>query len=234
MIISHEHKFIFIKTKKTAGTSIEIALSKICGKNDILTGINEEDEQLRWKHYKRRAQNFDIPFKYYSIKDWLRLLLKRNKKKYYNHMPASLVKKNVSKEIWDSYYKFCFERHPLDKVYSHYWWRGGDEKYGNLEAYFSEEDYKVIQGSMLYRNTKGEILIDDIYQLENINEAITIISKKLSLNEKDQLSLLNNQSKSNKKKQLTPKDEFFTTSRIKQVKKLFKDEFELYEDDEGS
>ena len=31
MIVSHEHKFIFLKTKKTAGTSIELALSELCG-----------------------------------------------------------------------------------------------------------------------------------------------------------------------------------------------------------
>ena len=31
MIVSHEHKFIFLKTKKTAGTSIELALTKLCG-----------------------------------------------------------------------------------------------------------------------------------------------------------------------------------------------------------
>ncbi len=31
MIISHEHKFIFLKTKKTAGTSVELALTRLCG-----------------------------------------------------------------------------------------------------------------------------------------------------------------------------------------------------------
>jgi hypothetical protein len=31
MIISPAHRFIFIKTRKTAGTSMEIALAKFCG-----------------------------------------------------------------------------------------------------------------------------------------------------------------------------------------------------------
>ena len=37
MIISHKYKFIFIKTRKTAGTTIEYNLSKYLGHNDIIT-----------------------------------------------------------------------------------------------------------------------------------------------------------------------------------------------------
>lgn len=47
MIISHKHKFIFIKTRKTAGTSIEISLSRFCCNNDIVTPISLNDEPLR-------------------------------------------------------------------------------------------------------------------------------------------------------------------------------------------
>ena len=38
MIISHTHKFIFIKTRKTAGSSVEHILSKRLGPDDICTG----------------------------------------------------------------------------------------------------------------------------------------------------------------------------------------------------
>jgi hypothetical protein len=47
MILSHKHKFIFIKGVKVAGTSAEIALSQICGPDDIVTPITRVDERER-------------------------------------------------------------------------------------------------------------------------------------------------------------------------------------------
>jgi hypothetical protein len=50
MIISHDHKFIFIKSKKTAGTSIELALRPLCGREDIIAPVREEDEPMSAGH----------------------------------------------------------------------------------------------------------------------------------------------------------------------------------------
>ena len=51
MIISHKFKFIFIKTLKTAGTSIEISLSKYCSEYDILTPIFSKDIKHKPKNF---------------------------------------------------------------------------------------------------------------------------------------------------------------------------------------
>ncbi len=59
MIVSHKHQFVFLKTRKSAGTSAEIALSKHCGPDDIITPLSPEDEAMRRDLGYRGAQNCD-------------------------------------------------------------------------------------------------------------------------------------------------------------------------------
>ena len=79
MIISHAHKFIFLKTNKTAGTSIEIALSKFCGPSDIITPISPEDEEMRRKLGYLGSQNYVLPISSYSVYDVYKWLIKQKK-----------------------------------------------------------------------------------------------------------------------------------------------------------
>jgi len=57
MIFSYKHRFIFIKGRKVAGTSIEIALSPHCGPQDIITPISPVDERTRLA-FGGRPQNY--------------------------------------------------------------------------------------------------------------------------------------------------------------------------------
>ena len=41
MIISHSRRFIFIKSTKTAGTSVEAALSNFCERDDVVTPLGD-------------------------------------------------------------------------------------------------------------------------------------------------------------------------------------------------
>ena len=47
MIVSHTHRFVFIKPRKTAGTSLEVALSASLVSGDFATSIEADEEFLR-------------------------------------------------------------------------------------------------------------------------------------------------------------------------------------------
>jgi hypothetical protein len=126
VIVSHRHRFIFIKTRKTAGTSIEIVLSRYCGPDDILTTDSTEDERLRQEIGGVGPQNHTGPIYRHEPKDIARILLRRRPERrplYWRHMGAHHLRRLLGPEIWDSYYKFAFERNPWDKVVSAYYWR---------------------------------------------------------------------------------------------------------------
>lgn len=88
MIISHRHKFIFFKTRKTASTSLEIALTNICGEEDVITPFGKYSEEVRARLCTRSPQNYDVPLPNYGPIDYLKVLIQGKKRAFYNHMTA--------------------------------------------------------------------------------------------------------------------------------------------------
>jgi hypothetical protein len=180
MIISHKHRFIFLKTSKTAGTSIEIALSEHCGPEDVITPISVADEATRQTLGFRGPQNVLVPLRKYGLRDWAKLIRSRRRLRFHNHAPASDVRRWIGKRVWNDYFVFCFERNPYDKAISRYYWStrdGDDVAINNFLRTFSR---KKISNWHIY-TIKDEVVIDFIGRYENLDEDLKCVWKRLDL-----------------------------------------------------
>lgn len=181
MIISHKYKYIFIKTRKTAGTSIEIALSKFCGPDDIITPIMPEDEEIRMKLGYRGPQNYSIPYSQYSLKDWKNRVLKNKKLQFYNHIPAALIQKWIDPEVWHSYYKFCFERNPWDKAISlYYYYMASNPSKISLNEYIQQAGKWHLSNFDIY-TINGQVAVNHVALYENLGEELDCLAQRLGL-----------------------------------------------------
>lgn len=124
MIVSHRHKFIFIKTRKTAGTSLQEALAQICGPEDIITPTGIWDGAYGPRNFKGRVNPFPYLFDHpgrHDLDNIMRRVL--TQERYFDHMHLRELYRLKESRAWRSYYKFCVERNPWDKIVSRYFWR---------------------------------------------------------------------------------------------------------------
>ncbi len=161
MIISHKYKFIFIKTRKTAGTSIEVALSRVLDDSDVATKVYPIEDG----HFPR---NFVL-----------------NGNEISSHCSAEFVRTCIGGDTFDSYYKFCVEREPVDKCISHYYMRlrspshNENTKFKNWREYMELANFPVDADK--YLDSAGALLVDKIINYENLDAELGDIMRTLAV-----------------------------------------------------
>lgn len=105
MIISHYHKFIFVKTRKTAGSTFEKLVLPYLGKTDLCTGSLRDETPA------------------------LNMAINQN-----GHISLADIMRKYFPDGCD-YNIITLERNPYDKVVSSYYWHQNikEQQFGNMD-----------------------------------------------------------------------------------------------------
>lgn len=108
VLVSHKHQLIFLKTRKTAGTSVEMLLEAATGLGPDLAPES------------RHAAVNDAGIMGFRMLP--RDVMTDLDRTWQPHTPARKLRKHLGADIWDRYLKVACVRNPFDRVVSHFHW----------------------------------------------------------------------------------------------------------------
>lgn len=150
MILSPAYRFVFIKTIKTAGSSIEVALSRLCEDGAIVTPLYPPEPLHRPRNFA--AQGFEP------------------------HSAAAAIRPRIGVALWDRLAKITVERNPWDKMVSWYGWQrhlaGLTCDFPTFVAQCAERNrwpYLFPAAAELYA-IEGQACLDHVIRFERLEE----------------------------------------------------------------
>lgn len=175
MLVSHIKRFIYTKTVKTAGTSIEAYFEPFC----MLPGAFSFSHNR--EQYVSSAGIVGYRGPDVGGRQW------------YNHMPALLIKNQLGDKLWNDYFKFCVVRNPFERYVSAFYYLNSIEAIGYPEGYDFKspiEEFRwwmsqegVIE-SIVDRDQyviEGEVCVDFVIQYERILDGLEEVCDRLGV-----------------------------------------------------
>lgn len=169
-MISHKHRCIFIHIPKCAGSSIF--------KYFI------DDVAVNWK-----VPNYDVLY------GWCP---ERNLHLQHATTDQLIETGLISRDVWESYFKFTFVRNPYDRAYSDYLWVQKDRNiFGSFKDYILKKgvfkdvlldnNNKNFRGDHCWNQTdffysEGDLAVDYVGRFENLKSDFSFIQKKVGIN----------------------------------------------------
>ena len=110
-IVSHRHKFVFVRPRKVAGVSLQVSLSRVLGEDDVA--------------YSYR------PLRFVASRDDSRFRVVGAGAAVYGggHFLPDTVRRMVGEGAWSTYFKFTAARNPYDLLISFLYFKFSPSRY---------------------------------------------------------------------------------------------------------
>ena len=173
VLVSHIYRFIYIKNKKVAGSSVESFFGKYC-----------TDPKGKYCY----SDQIDQSISSYGI---IGRRLGGSGNKWVSHKSAIEIKRDIGSDVFDKYLKFCVVRNPWDKMVSKYYWSGSK---GSFEDFVKNNN-----ANNWSTHTINGLPVSDFYiRFESLEEDIKNLCDKLGITDYDITKLPKHKSQTRK------------------------------------
>ena len=227
VIISHRHRFIFVKTVKTAGTSIEAYLNPFLGPDDVATPVYPPLERLEPRNYRGLFNPVpEVAARgLRAVPSAARDLARR--KRFYNHLPAFKIRGRVGAAVWNRYFKFAVERNPWDKTVSYYSMRRERWDHSLTWTEFLDGD-RHCRNLIHYVEPRqpSTVIVDRVLRFEHLDEELSEVMAHLGIPFPGALGV---RAKSDYRRDRRPYPDWYDEEQRRRVGELFADEIRLHQ-----
>jgi hypothetical protein len=178
VIVSHSRKFVFIKCRKTASTSVERFLHASLCAEDIWTPLSNPVTAGN-NYYTAWPLNALA-----SSSSLVRRLLGKGRflkrAAFADHAGIAEIEKALGAGLVKTYFTFCFDRNPWDfavSLYFHHRDKGRLHRVDFDEFVFT---YPMWQNSDLYC-TNRNLAVDEVFRYEELEQRLSELSQRLRL-----------------------------------------------------
>ncbi len=190
-IVSHRYRMVFVRTRKTAGSSVEAALTDLLGPRDWVSTVPAVEPLRRAPWTTPNRTTWPIPVER-ELKRRLAPVLPFPALRLRQHMAAVELRAVIGRERWDGYTKFAIERDPWDRMLSLWRWRTRSRPC-SLDDYLDMIDTGDDRGHARYRvgawsnwplyAIDDEVSVDRVIRFERLHEDLPLLLGELGVTE---------------------------------------------------
>jgi hypothetical protein len=220
MIISYSRNFIFIKTKKTAGTTVEAVLATGCGPDDIIPKVYGDTYPGSGLIIPAR-QNIEADEEASSDEDEDG----PDRDGFNPHMTAKELKDFVGRKFWKSAFKVTVERHPYEKAVSQAYYRMNKKNKRDepFDAFLDRTVHKGDYCGFPLWSIRDRVAVDDFIRQETLVSDLKRVMAKLGIPMPNEIPEMKSRTRDDRR----PAHEILSDAQKEVVYEHCKREFEI-------
>jgi len=200
MLLSLDRRLLFIKGVKVAGTSLELFLEPQLEEGVVVTPMGDNEQFAN-----SRPRNFKNPYG----------------ERFYDHMPATVIRHNIGVWLYERLFKFGIVRNPYEKIRSLHIMeldRSGPRAIDETISECASEAERVCDG--------GSMIVHKLLMYENLDSELADLLPTLGLSFPGTLNI---RARSDPRRAYRGPPITFSAQQIARIRNKFEFEFRFYE-----